>query len=383
MGNRMNSRERVMRALRGEPTDYVPCVLLNEIMDEPYRRSGRCQFPWGPSMWEEAEYCVNELGIDPVFKFELGGFTPGVVSAEVSSKTWVEDSVIHKVFTTPAGQLKASVKYNDLWPHGLDIPFYSDHNIAHFIEPWLETEQDLECLKHIIVPPDKDQIDRLRFDYTEARKAADHFGIAVFGQVGLGLTGMMHLCGPEKLCLLTVENPQLVDAYLEFEHQLNLKRLQLAMDFGVDIIKRNGFYECTDFFSPSTLSKFLETRLAKEIETVHQAGKVICYCINSGVMAQLDYLQRLDFDCLMQLELASQDVDLVKLRDSQKGKKSFWTGPSDTYQVGQGPAVVKEATREIMDVFADRLLLTVAPSTTALTPWQDVMAMIQTWKERR
>ncbi len=63
---------------------------------------------------------------------------------------------------------------------------------------------------------------------------------------------------------MAVDNPELIDAYLELDHALNLKNYEIALDMGVDIIRRNGFYETTDFFSPALLSRFLARRLNEE-----------------------------------------------------------------------------------------------------------------------
>ena len=54
------------------------------------------------------------------------------------------------MWVTPAGDLHASVRHSELWAHGEDIPLMSDFNVGHFVRPWIRTEQDLECLKHVM-----------------------------------------------------------------------------------------------------------------------------------------------------------------------------------------------------------------------------------------
>ena len=41
------------------------------------------------------------------------------------------------------------MRYTDTWPHGEDIPFYSDFNVGHAVKPWIQTEADLACFKHV------------------------------------------------------------------------------------------------------------------------------------------------------------------------------------------------------------------------------------------
>ena len=312
----------------------------------------------------------------------IGGYTP---SPEVSSRVWLEGAGIHKVWSTPAGELQAAVRYDDRWPHGLDIPLFSDHNIAYFTKPWLESERDLECLKQILRPAeDRGTLEQWRFQYREAKRLADRWQLATFANIGMGLTGAMHLFGAEALCLLVMENPDLVDAYLELEHRLNLRNLEIAVDFGVDIIKRNGFYETSDFYGPELLARFLEKRLTREIETVHKAGKLICYTVHTGLMPMSSYLRRFPFDCLMQVEIASEAAAPGAIRDSQEGTKSFWLGPSDTYHLWGDPEGVRAAVREVFQVFGPRgLILSGSPSIISITPWPNVLAMIDEWKKLR
>ena len=377
----MNSRERMMAALRCEDVDYVPFSNFFTTLHESYRLSSpldaRYSFPWHPTEREMLDYCVNELGIDQVVQGFSWSYSP---ASRVSSRVWQEGSTIHKVWSTPAGDLHASVRYDDRWNFDLDIPLFSDQNIGHFEEPWLQTEQDLECLKHILLPlDDRQTLDRIRFRYNKAKRTADRWGLPTFATVGMGLTGAMHLCGATGLCTLAMDNPDLVDAYLELEHQLNLHNLEIALDFGVDIFKRNGFYETADFYGPDMLGHFLSKRLNREVAMVREAGSVSCYTIHTGIMPILDHLRGLDFDCIMQVE--PYGADLKAVRDSQEGTKSLWVGPSDTYHFGRGPDVVRRVLREIVEALGTRgLVICASPSFVSNHPWDEFLALVDEWR---
>jgi len=379
----MSHKERVLAALKRQDVDYVPCSPTFNPLHESQREGYRYQFPWGPSLREEMRHCVEELGIDPVMRCGVGGQYP---AAGVSSKVWLADSIIHKVWTTPAGDLHAGVRYDDVWPHGLDIPFFSDFNIGHFVEPWLQTEGDLECLRHILRAPERrDEIEKLRFQFNEAKRIAGRWELATLAAIGSGLTGAHQLCGSEPLCLLVVDNPGLADGYLQLEHKLNLRHLELAAECGIDIIRRNGFYETCDFFSPAMLGRFLGQPLRAEIDAAHAAGSVIAYIVHTGVMPMLDHLRRLDFDCLMHIDIAFEGVDVEVVRDSQQGAKSFWIGPSGTYHMwSDDPEVVRDAVRQVFRVFGKRgLLITPCPSAHSIMPWENTLAMIDEWRNLR
>ncbi len=379
----MTSRERVLAAIRRQDVDHVPCSPFFNSLTPQQRVGHRWQFPWGPSDREMVEYCVEKFDADPVVFISIGEFYP---DTDVSSKVWLENNIIHKVWSTPSGELRAAIRYDHRWPHGLDIPFYSDFNIGHFVEPWLTSPVDLECLRHILLPArTKEHFEGLRFGYAEAKTLTDRLGLPTATRIGLGLTGAMLLCGAEALCIMTIDQPELVDGYLELEHQLNVRHMEIAVEMGVDIINRNGFYETADFYSPAMLERFLGKRLRKEIEVVHQAGKLIGYTANTGVMPILDYLAGLDFDCAMQIDIAFKGVDLGQIRAKLGGSKSFWLGPSSAFHMqAEDPEVVHQAVRDVFGVFGKKgLILTACPSAHSIMPWENTLAMIDEWKRLR
>ena len=393
MKAKMTSRERLLAAIARQPVDYVPCAPFFNPLTPAQRVGHPWQFPFGPSEEEMARYCVEELGLDSAVALPIGDFHPNFFMSlyyqpdpEVSWKVWAEKDEIHKVWTTPAGELRASVKCDEKWPHGLDIPLFSDFTIGHFTRPWLESPEDLECLRYILRPLDgKEELDRVRFECAQRKAVADTLGLATIAHIGMGLTGAMQLCGSEWLCVLTVEQPELVKGYLELEHQRNLRHMEIACELGADIIRRNGFYETCDFYSPKMLEEFLGPLLREEIEAVHSAGKVIGYTINTGIMPMLDYLASLDFDCLLHIDMAMEGVDLAKLRDKMAGRKSFWMGPSSAYHMGSpDPEVPRRALRELFEVMGpEGLIVTPSPSVHSIMPWRNFLALLDQWKQLR
>ena len=236
----MSSRERILAALRRETVDYVPCCAAFNPLTPVQRRGHGWNFPWRPGASSEAQlaYQVEKLGLDQVVSVGANLCRP---APGVESRVWMEGDILHKVYTTPAGDLHASVRYNDLWPHGMDIRFYSDFNIGHFVEPWIQNESDLERLKQIQALRDaKEALTEAQPRAASAKALADRYGLATIAHVGMGLTGAMQLFGASELCLLTVDNPGLVDAYLEHEHRINLAQIAVMGELGVDIVGRNA-----------------------------------------------------------------------------------------------------------------------------------------------
>ena len=380
--SKMTSRERILAAIRREPVDYVPCVPVLNPLHERQREGYRYQFAWGPSQREKSEYLLNELGVDALLYADIPFENP---APGVSSRVWRDGEIIHKAYTTPAGELSAAVRYDPRWVHGFDIPFFSDFLIGHSVKHWIETERDVECLGYILRPPESQAVlEKLRFDFMEIRRVAEQLQLPISSQIGLGLTGGLHLIGSTEICLMAADNPEILHAYLELEHRLNLKLIDIAGDLKVDIMRRNGFYETADFYSPRMLHDFLQTRLVKEAQAARQTGAVTTYTVNTGIMPILDYLATLDFDCLDSIDIGFKGVDLAKVRDSQRGRHSFWIGPSSVYHIWKSEELTRAAVRQCFEVLGEKgLLITGCPSSHSIMPWQHTLAMIDEWKSLR
>ena len=378
----MNGKERIVAAIRRQDVDYIPCAPFMNSQDWTQRVGKRWQYPFGPSAAETLEYMVRVMGVDQAVHTGFGYHpAPGV-----SSRVWLDGEVLHKRWDTPSGELHAAVRYTDGWPHGYDLPFFSDYNPAHFVEPWISCARDVECLAHILRPPaTTEQLDAARFSYGESRRLAEAYGMPIVASAGLGLTGGLQLFGPPELCETSLTDPGLVEAYLEVEDRLSTAHTELALELGADIIRRNGFYETTDFFSPAQLEAFLGKRLERQIRTVHQAGKVIGYTALSGVVPMLGNLARLEFDCLVAPDFFFKGMDATLARERLGDRYSFWTGPSDTIHLPyDDPAAVRRAVRTIFQALGRRgLILTPCSSSKAVFPWSCMEAMVDEWKKLR
>ena len=380
----MTHRERLLAALRREEVDYIPCCVSFNPLNPVLRRGHPWNFPWAENAPREEQlaYQVEELGLDQIVpvSIDLCAPVPGV-----ASKTWIEGQVLHHTYSTPAGDLHASVRYNDLWPHGEQIPFYSDFNIGHFIEPWIQTGKDLACLQQIRRLHDTGEVlARARQAVAEAQTLADRYGLATNASVGSGLTGAQQLFGAESLCLMTVDDPGLVEAYLEYEHRINLRTLEVLGDLGVDMVRRNGFYETADFYSPAMLDRFLGERLRREAQTARQAGMHMSYTVHTGVMPILDYLAGLSMDSLFGIDTGFEGVDLAAVHCRLAAGAGLWIGPSSTYHLWQGPQATRQAVREVFEIFADPgFVLAPGVSAHSIMPWESTLAMIDEWKKLR
>jgi uroporphyrinogen-III decarboxylase len=386
----MTSKERVLAAMRRQPVDHVPCSpFFNPL--SPQERVGRpYQYPFGPTMLEMIDHGVNELDVD--MTVILGGWPcadEGRILAPdegVTSRAWMDGDVIHKVWSTPSGDLHAAVTYDERWPHGVDIPFFDNFNIGHFVEPWITCMQDVDCIRHVLAPVDRKQDwEKIKFRFKTAKALADKYNLPFAAYIGGGLTNALQLIGPERLCLMTLDQPDVVEAYLDVDSTYISREMEIALDFGVDIIWRDGFYETADLYGPRMLEQFLGKRLRAESRMVHEAGKLQAYVVNTGVMPILDYLSTLDFDCLFGVDLAFQDIDPLAIWEKLHDRRSFWVGPSNPFHLSNtDPEVTRAAVRQVFETFGkEGLILSPCVSSHSITPWSSTAAMVDEWKKLR
>jgi len=105
----------------------------------------------------------------------------------------------------------------------------------------------------------------------------------------------------------------------------------------------------------------------------------------SGLAPMLDYLARLDFDCLSSLDIAFDNIDLAAVNAKLGDRKSFWTGPSNTFHMyADDPEVVRQAVRDVFAAFGTTgLIITACSSVHPMMPWENTLAMVDEWKKLR
>lgn len=385
MSSAMNSRERVLSAMRREPVDHVPCVCVFNPLHPTQRRGHSWNFPWAEDATyeERLRYELDVLGIDHLVPASVRLTTS---HPDVSAKVWLEGDVLHKTFTTPAGDLHASVRFNEDWPHGKDIPFFSDFNVGHYVEPWIRDEVDLErfCYVHRL----DDSAERLaaaREQLRRTRDLANRHGLAVNAACGMGLTGAQHLFGAADLCLATIDKPDLVHTYLEHDHRINRRTMEVLGESGcVDTVRRNGFYETADFYSPSQLTEFLSRRLTAEADCAHAYGMLMSYTINTAVMPILDHLAALPIDSLFGIDIAFHGVDLTEIKAKLADRMSFFIGPSSTQHIWFGAELCRQAVRDCFATFGkEGVIIAPCVSSHSIMPWENTLAMIDEWRHCR
>ncbi len=376
----ITSRERMLAALRRQPVDYVPCCpFFSASLKGP-------QYTW-QSRADSLDRIVNGLGLDGVVVVSLNeSWHP-----DVTTRLWTESRagepwpILHKEISTPRGPLTAAIRVTDDLEHPNDIPLNSDWNVSRFVKPWLQTLEDVERYRYVHLLPSDEEIARARESFAAARKVADQYGVITYAPCGMGLTSAIQLFGPAQAIMLSMDAPEIIERFLEIDHAATMRRAEVLADLGADVICRNGFYETTDFWSPSQIRRFLVPRLKEEIEVMRCGGAAVTYTVCTGIMPMLDILAELDFDGYFSIEpaLGNQDMRVVAARLCDR--HAIWGGVSGPIHIGEGtPQIARQAVRDALAIFGQRgLILSAIPSIRAHWPWKNALAMFDEWRRIR
>ena len=213
-------KERILAAMRRQDVDYAPCMPIWWAWASP-KADG---FKWS-NLEERLGVLIDRLGIDTYLDFGI----PLGRHPEIKQTVWEEAvegeryPLLHKVIETPAGQLTATVRKTEDWPHGQDIPLMSDFVVSRLVKPWIEDEQDLDCLEYVWQPPTDYSADQV----AELRKLADKWQIPIRSTVGHGLTASLSLFGAENASMVSIERPELLERLADIEHRATIRRCLL------------------------------------------------------------------------------------------------------------------------------------------------------------
>ena len=376
----MTSRERVIATFRQQDVDHMPCMpnFRSSPVVDGYR--------WSDARGE-LEVLTQALGVDTRLRF---GVTPSVhpdVTVEVSEVHPVGERypLLRKEYQTPRGLLACVVRKTPDWPYGEDIPFRSGFTPSRFVQPWLETEEDVERFAYVWRPPDDDTVALVRRRWEKAVALREEFQVPVFGQYYTnGLSTVCYLFGFEHGPIMAMDAPGVIDRLMEIVNETALGILELELDLGVDSVCRNGWYESTDYWMPEHHERWVPEQFRKEVRIAHQGGATVEYQMGTGLVPIMDSLRSVPFDCLSCLEPVLGTEDYVEMVNALP-EKSLWGGVSAWAHLGDGtPETVRQAVRDAVSLIGrHRLVLGAVPSIRDYWPWEMVTAMLDEWRNVR
>jgi len=377
------SRERMLCAMRGQQPDHVPLWNLWRNLDVPFTYRNQV---------ERAEAVVG-LGLDdtlllqpPLNKTEhydanrVMGISTRIKRDVLPGERY---PVLSKEYLTADGSLRQVVRQTEDWPYGDEIRLFSDFNVPRSIEFAVKTVEDLRSLRCILQEPTKAQVRDFRGRAAILRNEAQRLNIVLEGGWSALGDAALWLLGTEALLIEQMDRPDLVEELLEIICQWELKRIELLLEEGVDVIVHSAWYESTNFWSPRTFRKLVKPRLKRLVNLTHQAGSLFSYIITSSWLPIADDLIEVGIDSLVGVDPVQDRVNLEKVKQQRGGKVCLWGGVNGAITLGNGSVEeVSRETRRAIEILAPGggFVLYPVDQLVKETPWENILAMIDAWK---
>lgn len=396
MKTTMTSKERMLTSIENLKADYIPCsfMLFSALCDQ---------------YMNELDYIDKQIdmGIDP--KVELHKL-PLRFHKDVTIKEYMETGpddtkLIVKEYHTPKGLLTQKVEYTFDWSYGKHIPLLNDHIITRSKKFIMTSENDLDALEYLFLPPSDVDIAMFRAGANELKKFANQRGLLVSGgwrydrapdsnegehanYGNMGFDALSWLCGMETLLMLTYDNQALVERLVDIVASWNRKRLEIELDVEPDLILRRGWYESADIISPDIYRKYVVPQLKKDIKMVHQAGAKFGYIMTSGINPLINDLLDLDIDVIVGIDPLTAGCDLKKIKETLGSKMCLWGGVSGSLTVERGSKEdIQKAVEDCMSMLGKNggFILSPVDNITENTAesWGNVRTFLETWKTLR
>ena len=386
----MNSRERILSAIRRQPVDHVPLFLRLWSLGE-----GTDNIPFN---WRD-QFCRVEallkLGVDDTLLLEAPLGYPENYHADqcqgitfdiqrIPAETPGGTDLLKKKYHTPEGDLCQVVRLTDDWPHGEDIMLFSDFNIPRYVEPIIKTLDDVKRIKFLLADPNVEQMAEFKQRSKILHSAAERLGVVLDGGwTALG-DSLIWLCGMQNVLYWQMDQPEVLEAFLDVLVEWELKRTALQLDEGVDVIVHSAWYEGTDFFTPRIFRRLIKPRLKKLIDLTHARGALFRYIITKGWKPLRSDLIDLGIDCITGVDPIQDRVDLAEVKAEIGGKICLMGGVNAAVMLTQfSDEEICAAIDEAMHILSqdDGFILFPVDNIHCELPWEKTKLVIKHWKK--
>jgi len=373
----MTSKERMLAALRGEKVDHVPfCLSWN--MKQPHEK-----LTWKNERQKLEAH--RDKGWDSLLSIYPLVTPCAEVKIEMRFEGSGDNRVLCQSWKTPAGEitekLKATADWDELDNNPAYMQFMSDFRTSRYLEFPFKTMVDLDALEYLFPLENPYDTEKITQEYYEKRKLADELGFPLFTYLDAGMDWLLWLYPPEEAITRVIEEPEHIKKLLSHINSAKLQRLKLLLDLGIDCVKRRGWYESTDLWSPEVFRSFARPAVEKEIEITHKAGKPYAYIMVTGIMPLLSELASMKFDCLVGPEPVLGGQDLNKIRDSLPGK-TIWSGLSGPEHFAEGsPANAEKAVEDAISIYGKKgFILGMEVGFRNYFKWENFEAAEKAWR---
>ena len=394
MDNTMSSRERMIAALTRQGPDHIPFstfIAQGPWWDPPLRWRG--QFDRARRMLE--------LGLDPTIDIWLPDPQP---HPDVEIKTWRdtsgEEPLLTKEYHPPAGVLRHTVRETADWiddQHAHWVPttfgfenrnhynldLFDDWNVSRRIEPLVKGPGDIEKLRYILCVPEGYVLDEWRMDTARAIAFARQHDLLVTARRTIVGDGFLWFCDSEDFMVWSIESPEFVKEFFGVFQEWALGLTELALEAGVDLVQRRGWYEVPTYWGPERYREYLAPLVEEETDLVHRAGKLHCYLLPEGQGDYAPILKDMGLDAIMGIDPRMIGRgDMAWLAEELGATKSFWGGvDAELTLESEDPTAIEDAVRSAITTLGHQGGLVLGALIFQNISAKSILYMIDAWRK--
>lgn len=387
----MSSRERLLTAISLAEPDHVPLCL--KWWERPHLADK--SESWSSEF--ERISMVSKLGIDDTLTLKV----PVSLNPEVKTRTrkvhpeGERCPLLMKEYHTPKGVLKRVIRQTPDWPHGDDIPLFTDFVIpkARSIEYLVESDHDLEPLSYLLAEPSKTELNKFLGEADKVGRFAEENGVLVeagmSSEMGVesgvaGADALPWLCGLVNTMKAAYLRPSFVQRTLDIILEWDLRYIRLAIESGVvDLIVHRGWYENADFWPPKLYERFILPHVKKLADYTHRHGLKFCYIMSMSMMPLLGFFKEAGIDVLYGVDPIQGGADLERAKEEVGDRICIWGGVNSAVTLKLwSKQQIREAVTDAMRVLSPNggFILSAIDQIFEDTPWENIEVMIDAWK---
>ncbi|MFB3903696.1 MAG: uroporphyrinogen decarboxylase family protein [Acidobacteriota bacterium] len=350
----MTPRERIVKAMRGEAPDRVPC---SPFMIRWIRGREGCVCP------AHQLKVAEELGLDPILTYgqyvwqtvandyvysPSGGYSYAAsglygdlpdVGVELRIESRPDEVWYYRTFQTPAGTLNDVIQ----WPR--PDRGYGDGPNPHRVEPLVKSVADLEALRYLYPPPRRDAVADIRLLLDQI---GDRAVLAAADCAHPGGWGMEPL-GPEGMLLASIEDPELLRGVCRLAQDAHLRNLRAMLQEGVEVVF-DSWFQCGPSvgWSPRSYECFFLPLVREAVDLAHSYGAIYVYQDDGKMRDIIPSIVASGADVLSGLQPPEVgDVVLADIKRQFGTRVALWGGldPCYTFDLGD-PEVVRKASEQ-------------------------------------
>ncbi len=386
----MNSRERILAAIRREPVDRVPLYLRLWSMHE-----GADNIPFNWQNQVTRAESLLKLGVDDTLLLEppLGyteEYNANLAQGIMTTVTQLPPAEkgdkprLQKVYETPDGPLTITVKISKDWIHGNDIMLFSDFNLPRQSEAIIKDIDDVKRLRHLLAKPTPEQLEEFHQRSKTIHCEAERLGVAIDGGWSALGDSAVWLCGINNIYRWQMRRPELLEALFDVLLEWEMMRTELVLKEGIDVMVYMAWYEGTVFWTPKNFRRFIKPRLAQLVNKCHSKGVSFRYIITKDWKSMQDDLLDLGIDCITGIDPVQDKIDLKEVKQQIGHKLCLMGGINAAVMLTQwSDDQIRNAIDQAIEILSpgNGFILFPVDNIFCELPWEKVELVIDQYKK--